>query len=169
MNDQNIREIVSKEKAKAKLEKAGLPVPSRPAESETLLQEWEMLKKNYGGIGNIPYVELGMAHDKFTSLLAYARWVEAIADIDLTTAKEIRDTVKKQLYIVQEGPREMKDARVYNDPLFLEWEQKYLDAYATYALASAVRETYEMRVATISREITRRGQESSEIKGGGYI
>lgn len=156
-----IKNIKARELAMERIQKAGLPIPHRPnADSNNLFTEWENIKKQYGGIGNIPHRELGDFLDRWIQMLSYARWVEAVADIDFTVTKETRDTIKKQLYTIQEGGRELRDASVYIDPLFLEWEKKYIEQYATYMAIKSLREGYEYRVHAISREITRRGADS---------
>ena len=163
MNRQEIEKEISnytvREITKAKIEKAGLPIPSKPeelAEGIDIFSEWENMKKAYGGIANIPFTVLGDYLDKWTSIVAYARWVEAIADIDQATAREIRDTIKKQLYTLQEGGRELREAMVHTEPLYREWEQKYTESLSMMIAVKALREGYERRADAISREITRR-------------
>lgn len=154
INNYTVREITM-----AKITKAGLPIPVKPkelVEGIDIFAEWEQMKKNYGGIANIPFHALGDYLDKWTSLIAYARWVEAIADIDQATAREIRDTIKKQLYTLQEGGRELREAMVHVEPLYREWEQKYTESLSMMIAVKALREGYERRADAISREITRR-------------
>jgi hypothetical protein len=154
--EQEIKQYQVREQTKANQEKAGLPIPPKPDNAENLYIEWENIKKKYGGMANIPFSELGDFLDRWTGLVSYARWVEAIADIDLATAREIRDTIKKQLYTLQEGGREIRDALVHNEPLYREWEKKFTEANAMYIATKALREGYEVRANAISREITRR-------------
>lgn len=151
--------IKAKEQALIKLKKANLPIPDKPQNSETLFQEWEELKRKYGGVAEIPYHILGDFLDKWASMLAYARWAEANAEINMITSREIRDTVKKQLYNLQDGGREAKDAAVYCESIYLEWERKYLEDLTLYTMIQALREGYEQKIAAISREITRRTDE----------
>lgn len=155
----------TREIAISKIKKAGLPIPTNP-EDHGIIKEWEDLKKQFGGINNIPFHYLGEFLDRWTQMLSYARWVEAVADIELTTAEEIRNTIKKQLYTLMDGPREMKDASVYHEPLYVEWEKKYLEAATTLTLIKALRESYEYKVNAISREITRRGDDVVDIRKG---
>lgn len=146
----------------SKLVKAGLFTPVKPADAvnnKDLFAEWERMKQNFGGIANIPFHELGEYLDRWTQMIAYARWVEAVADIDQATAREIRDTVRKQLYTIQEGGREMKDAAVCIEPTYIELEQRYMETLATYTAIRALREGYEQRASAISREITRRSND----------
>lgn len=142
-----------------RLKKAGLPMPKAPNawEDEDIFAEWDNLKKTYGGVSNIPFNTLGDFLDKWSSIISYARWVEAIADMDLTTSREIRDTIKKQLYTIQEGSRELRDASVHTDPMYIEYEKKFVADSAMYTATRALREGYEYRANSISREITRRG------------
>lgn len=163
MNRQEIEKEIAnytvRETTKAKIAKAGLPFPSKPtelAEGIDIFTEWEQMKKSYGGIANIPFPVLGDYLDKWTSIVAYARWVEAVADIDQATAREIRDTIKKQLYTLQEGARELREAKVHIEPLYREWEQKYTESLSMMIAVKALREGYERRADAISREITRR-------------
>ena len=163
MNRQEINQEISnytvRENTMAKIQKAGLPVPIKPVElveGIDIFTEWEKMKKDYGGIANIPFSVLGDYLDKWTSVVSYARWVEAIADIDQVTAREVRDTVKKQLYTIQEGGRELRDATVCIEPLYRKWEQKYTESLSMLIAGKALREGYEIRADAISREITRR-------------
>ncbi len=167
--EKGIEEFKVRELTMAKIKKANLPIPSRPvdvAEGVDIFIEWEKLKKKYGGMANMPYPELGEFLDRWTQLLAYARWVEAVADIDQISAKEIRDTIKKQLYVLEEGGRELKDAVTNTEPLFIEWQRKYIESISTYLLAKALREGYEYRCNAISREISRRGQDQIDTRRG---
>lgn len=157
--EREVKNYTVRELTKAKIEKAGLPIPSKPeelAKGMNIFTEWENMLKNYGGIANVPFSVLGEYLDKWTSVIAYARWVEAIADIDQATAREIRDTIKKQLYVIQEGSRELREAMVHTEPLYREWEQKYTESLSMMIAVKALREGYEKRAEAISREITRR-------------
>jgi len=167
--ESGVAEFITRETTMAKIKKAGLPVPPKPKDAvngTNLFIEWENLRKTYGGVANIPAAELGDFLDRWASMLAYARWVEAIADIDRATAEEIRDTIRKQLYTLQEGTREMKDALVYTEPLYIEWECKYTEALSMYIAAKALREGYEHRLYAVSREITRRGNDMADTRLG---
>ena len=157
--EQEVKGYTVRELTMAKVQKAGLPIPSKPVdlvEGVDIFTEWEKMKKNYGGIANIPFAVLGDYLDKWTSVVSYARWVEAVADIDQATAREIRDIVKKQLYTLQEGGRELREAMVHVEPLYREWEQKYTESLSMMIAVKALREGYERRADAISREITRR-------------
>lgn len=167
--ERGIEDFKVRELTMAKLKKAGLPIPFRPvdaAEGVDLFTEWESLKKKHGGIANIPYAELGDFLDRWTQMLSYARWVEAVADIDQATAREIRDTIKKQLYCIQEGGRELRDAAVNTEPMYIEWEKRYIESLSVYLLSKALREGYEYRSNAISREISRRGQDQLDTRRG---
>ena len=157
--EQEVEDYAVREITMAKVQKAGLPVPSKPTdlvEGVDIFTEWEQMKKNYGGIANVPFPALGDYLDRWTSVVAYARWVEATADIDQATAREVRDTIKKQLYTLQEGGRELREAMVHVEPLYREWEQKYTESLSMMIAVKALREGYERRADAISREITRR-------------
>lgn len=162
VEDYAVREVTM-----SKLKKAGLPLPPKPqekAEGVDIFTEWEVMKKQYGGIANVPSHALGKYLDEWTSMVSYARWVEAIADIDQATAREIRDTVKKQLYTVQEGSRELRDALVHTEELYREWEQKYVESLTMLIAVKGLREGYEYRSNAISREITRRGGDLADTR-----
>lgn len=167
--ERGVSQYITREVTMNKIRRAGLPVPPKPEDATNgtdLFSEWDALRRRYGGTANIPYNELGDFLDRWTAMIAYARWVEAVADIDRATAEEIRDTVKKQLYTIQEGNREMRDASVYTEPLFIEWERKYTEALSMYTATRALREGYEHRAAAISREITRRGDDLQDTRRG---
>ena len=160
--EHGIEKMVQSSKVATKLQTAGLPLPSKPAYTESrinIFDEWETLKKTYGGIGNIPFDDLGNYLDKWTALVSYARWTEAIADIKQTSSKEIRDTVEKQLYTLQDGGRELRAASVHTEPIYIEWENKYIEDNTYYISIKGLREAYEHRANEISREITRRASE----------
>lgn len=162
-----VKEYAVRESTMAKLKKAGLPLPSKPeekAEGVDIFTEWESMKNQWGGIANIPFHELGRFLDEWTSMVAYARWVEAVADIDQATSREIRDTIKKQLYTLQEGSRELRDASVHTEELYREWEQKYVESLTMLLGVRGLREGYEYRTNAISREITRRGGDLTDAR-----
>lgn len=167
--EQGVNDFISRETTMQKIKRAGLPVPSKPDDAvngNDLFQEWDAVRKKYGSISNIPYRELGEYLDRWSGMVSYARWCEAIADIDRSTSEEVRDTVKKQLYVIQEGSREMKDASVYTEELFLGWEKKYTESIAMYMAVRALREGYEQRLNAVSREITRRGADMEDVRRG---
>lgn len=166
---QEVQSYQVREATKAKLNKAGLPMPPKPqdaVEGINLFDEWESMKKKHGGISNIPFRELGNFLDRWTGMVSYARWCEALADIDMSTAREIRDTIKKQLYTLQEGGREIRDASTHTEPLYREWEQKFTEAESMYRATRALREGYEIRAGAISREISRRGDDVLDTRRG---
>lgn len=160
---EQISEDISKleimRKTQDKLKRAGLTIPPKPtecAEGVNIYSEWDNLKRRFGGVANIPFTELGDFLDRFSSLIAYARWTEAVADMDQQSAREIRDTINKQLYTIQDGSRELRSAMVTVDPLYVEWENNYIEKFALYTAVKGLREGYEGRANALSREITRR-------------
>ena len=144
-----------------KLRNAGLPIPSKPSD-ENIFNEWDVLKRKHGSISSIPFSELGEFLDRWTALVAYTRWTEAVADIEQQTSREIRDTIKKQLYNLQSGTREAKDAGVYTEDIYVEWQGKYNQDFSLYTAVRGLRECYEQRLNSISREITRRSSTYSD-------
>jgi hypothetical protein len=165
--ESGIEKMIQSSKVAAKLQVAGLPIPKKPqclSNNVTLFEEWEKLKKTYGGIGNIPFDELGDFLDKWTAVISYSRWIEAISDIKQLTSREIRDTVEKQLYTLQEGGREIRAASVHTEELFIQWENRYLEDSTYYLSVRGLRESYEYRANSISREITRRASEAEGSK-----
>lgn len=161
INDMTVRNLTM-----ANITKAGLPVPPKPTTNGDIFAEWEAIKTQYGGMANIPFYELGDFLDQWTGMVAYARWVESVADIDRTTSEEIRDMIKKQLYVLQDGNRELRDAQVYAEPQYVKWENKYVEAAAMFTSVRGLRESYEYRLNAISREITRRGSDMTDTRRG---
>lgn len=151
-----IDEYAIRELTNSRLAKAGLPTPPKPVDSDSLFAEWDTVKSAHGGLSRVPFETLGDFLDRWTGLTIYARWVEAVSDIDQATAREIKEIVKKQLYTLQEGGRELRDALVYVEDIYTEWHRKYTEALTMYIAAKALREGYEMRMNAISREISRR-------------
>lgn len=161
--------FASREVVRANIAKAGLPVPPKPDDAVKgidLFTEWERMKGRYGGVANIPFSDLGDFLDRWTTMISYARWVEAVADIDQATAREVRDTIKKQLYTVQDGSREIRDASVHIEPIYISWVHKYVDNLSMWISVKALREGYEHRANAISREITRRGADVVDTRRG---
>ncbi|WP_426455427.1 hypothetical protein ACP26L_36105 (plasmid) [Paenibacillus sp. S-38] len=173
MNRQEIeagaQELVVRRKAMNRLASAGLPTPPKPEDSvegRNLFTEWDNLKKRHGGVANIPFTELGDFLDRWTAMIAYARWCESVADLDRTTALEIRNTIQDQLYPLQEGNRELRAATVATEELYRHWQEQYLEANAIYTAMKGLREGYEQRANAISREITRRGADVMDARRG---
>lgn len=171
---QGIEDFQVRKSVESKVIQAGFPVPSKPGDVEghnNLFDEWDRMRASYGGISNIPYPLLGDFLDRWSQLVAYARWVEAIADIDQATAREVRDFVKKQMYTLQEGGREIRDASVYVEPSVIQLQQEYTEKFSLWCMVKALREGYEQRANAISREITRRSNElndSTRMGNRGY-
>jgi len=157
------------EKTLAKLDKAGLIIPDKPADSAltvSIYKEWDTMKQRYGGISNIPYNELGDFLDKWTALISYTRWVESVSDIEQQSALEIRDTIRKQLYTLQAGGREIRDSMVSIEPTYIKMEQDYNEKVSLYKAIKGLREGYETRANAISREISRRSAEVVDSRRG---
>ncbi len=160
-----INDMIKREAVANKIKRANLPLPTRPDETQTdIFNRWENMKRNYGGVANIPYSELANFLDEWAVLLSYARYVEAVSDIDQISSREIRDTIRKQLYVIQEGNRELRDAAVYTEPLLIEWQNKYIEDATSYTVFRSLREAYEFRLQGVSREITRRGSDNLDIR-----
>lgn len=156
------QELEVNEETKQKLIAAGLVIPKKPTQQVdgvSIFDEWDRMKRQYGGVANIPNSELGEYLDKWTSLIAYARWTEAVADMKQQSAREIRDTVQKQLYTLQDGSREIRAAMVSIEPIYLKWEKEFTERQALYIAVKGLREGYEQRAFSISREVSRRTQD----------
>lgn len=139
--------------------KAGLIEPPKPKNSEDIFSRWEGLKQRYGGIGDIPSNILGDILDNWSELLAYTRWLEAVADIKFQTAKEYLSLKKKQLLLVKGGTnREIRAAEAENDPEYLELFNIFIEENTAFILIKGIREGYEQRYFSVSREISRRTQ-----------
>jgi hypothetical protein len=150
----------------SKIKKAGMCIPERPNDNQNLFKEWETLKRKHRSMSNIPFEELGEFLDRWTSLISYTRWVESVADLEQQSTKEVRDMVKKQLYVNKDGNREMKDALVHIDPIYKDIEKKYIEKLSLYTSIRGLREGYETRSNAISREISRRTQEIQDLRRG---
>ena len=75
--EKEIAELEVFKKTQDKLKRAGLIIPPKPrdaVEGIDLFTEWENMKKKYGGVANIPFTELGEFLDRWTAMIAYARW-----------------------------------------------------------------------------------------------
>lgn len=155
-----------------RIKRAGLPIPQKPTEPEVMSEEWDRMNQQHGGLSSIPFHELGNFLGKWEALAAYARYVEAVADLERTALKERKDHVKSRLYVLSEGTREIRYALCQSDPLYVDLQHRYEFADATFTVARSLREGYEGKVSAISREITRRGNEASGTgissnRGGG--
>ena len=165
--EKGIEELEVFKKTADKLKRAGLIIPQKPQDAVQgidLFAEWERMKRQYGGVANIPFAELGEFLDRWTAMIAYARWTEAIADIDQQSSREIRDTVQKQLYTVQDGGREIRAAMVATEPIYIKWENEFTEKIALFTAIRGLREGYEQRANAISREITRRGNDQLDTR-----
>ena len=163
--ESGIDDFTTREQAVAFVRRAGLPIPTAPPEMNYIQDEWDAMVRRAGGICNVPFPLLGDYLDKWTGVVSFARWKEAEVDIEATLALEIRDHIKKQLYLVQTGTnREMRDAAVYAEPLYIQWNLLYTKAFIEYKAVRQLREGYEMRVNAISREITRRNSDQFDTR-----
>lgn len=152
-----------------KLAELQLSIPKKPqdiAEGIDLATEWDNVKRKCGGLANIPYHELGDFLDRWTALVSFARWEEAKADMNRQTGEEMKNHIKKQLYMLQEGTREIRDAAVHVEPMYMQLQNQYIEANALYIAVRALREGYEQRANSISREITRRCSDNQDVKRG---
>jgi autonomous glycyl radical cofactor GrcA len=149
-----------------KILKSGLPLPQKPKDivvGTDLLAEWDTLVKKSGGISNVSYHELGTYLDRWTELLAYARYLEAGADISKTISSEVREQVRNMLYTRAEGGRELRAASVHEDSLYIEWAEKAIKDQSYYTMLRALVQGYEYRTNAISREITRRSSDTRDM------
>ena len=149
----------------SKVKDAGFIIPPKPLEvvqGINIVTEWNNIKKKYGDISKIPYSTLGEYLDKWTEMISYIRWIESVADLEFQSSREIKEMMRKQLYTIQEGNREMKDAMVYVNKDFIESNNQFIQNQANYIAVKGLRESYEQRANAISREITRRGAELSD-------
>lgn len=168
----NIKEIVDKvkgydfqAKALTKAKSVGLIIPPKPyevIEGVNIVTEWNNIKKKYGDISKVPFGKLGEYLDKWTEMISYIRWIEAAADLEYQSSREIKEMMKKQIYTLQEGGRELRDALVYIDEEFVKVNERFIENQANYIAVKGLREGYEQRANAISREITRRGQDMTD-------
>lgn len=167
-----IQKFAGQAQAEAKRRQLRLPKPPEPdpivdnttGEIISIFQKWSSLRKRYGSVANIPNWELADYLDQWAELLAYARYQEAITDIDAGTLQEIRDRLYDQVYISEEGGRELRAALAGADAMFVEYSEKFTEAVVHNKLVRSLRESYEYRYNAVSREISRRQGDTNTTK-----
>lgn len=148
-----------------KVKKAGLPIPDRD-DNDDLHAEWSSIKKSYSGLSNVPSHKLGEFLDKFNSVLAYGFYCTAIADYEHVWAKNVRDFALAKMLLTVPSCKTvaLQEAMVLDadtDGAYQELCKDYDSKYAGYKLMSALVNGYEKQAESISREITRRGNQNS--------
>ncbi len=139
--------------------KAGIPIPNKV--DIDLEDEWGAVKNKYNGLSNIPSPLLGEYLDKFSTILGYAYYCQAIADYESMSLKTQKEFAKEKLFLIQPtmSNKDTQVALVHNEPLYCELTEKYLIEYGKWRIITALVNSYERKTEAISREITRRGNE----------
>lgn len=169
---EKIQQYATSAEAEAERKKLRLPKPPEPdpirddhtGEIISIFQKWSQLRKRHGGVANIPYHELADYLDQWAELLAYVRFQEAIQDIDCGAYMEIRDRLYDQVYISEDGGRELRAALAGAHELYVEYSKKFTEAQVALKLTQSLRQSYEYRYYAVSREISRRQGDMSQTK-----
>ena len=159
---EKLKEMEQKERAKARIKKAGLSFPSRP-EIPPELQEPNGDVKLPEDVTAIPDKKLGQYLSIFNSLASYAQCIVAIADIEKTTAENIARMAERfEIQDLPKSRRKNEDLRygsVYLIDYVFDLRQEAIEKRADYKMAESVLQSYERAIQSLSREITRRGNE----------
>ena len=153
--EETIADFQSKEEAIALVRKAKLPVPKRPinADGEEIHPRLPF---------DLPHTttdKLGRLLGQFTSLADYASVAAAEADIELSVAEHVYEYVKSTVRLSKTGTVQDKSDKTTIDPQVKAAAQNYYRALALSKLTTQILRACERDLATISREISRRGQD----------
>jgi len=149
-----------KEKAKAELIRAGLFPIAKPVLSGNILSSDNEVKLPID-ITMLSDTELGQYLSMFTGLSAYAETIVSMADIDWVTALRVAEFAERiEMLTLPKDKQRNDDFRfgsVHSIKYVRKLRQKELEAQATFKLSASVLRSYEKAVASLSREISRRG------------
>lgn len=101
---------------------------------------------------------------QFTALADYASVAAAEADIDLSVAEHVYEHVKSTVRLSKTGTVQDKADKTIIDPQVKAAAQHYFQAEALSKLTMQILRAYERDLATVSREISRRGQDLDRHK-----
>lgn len=101
---------------------------------------------------------------QFTALADYASVAAAEADIDLSVAEHVYEHVKSTVRLSKSGTVSERADKTIIDPQVKAAAQHYFNALALSKLTTQVLRAYERDLATVSREISRRGQDLERYK-----
>lgn len=144
--------------AQAKIRKAGLPHPRQAVDSEG-----EILRPDLNGLAGMDNVSLGKLLAELTSVCDYTAYAAAIADVNLTVETAVFEYVRSKVRISKTGKVHESRDKTIVDPRVVSAQASLLEKQAIAALTKVLLENYQRDWQTVSREITRRGQESERI------
>lgn len=161
-----IGKYVDRQKAVKRLKKSGLVFPEQvDIPPEFLNEDGNLIIPE--DVSSLATADLARYLSIFTSLAAYYEVVVASADIDKSTAERVMDFVGAKLLLDDEisdnysTVTEKKAARE-TDETYMRARDWYDEQKATYKMAEALLEGFDRIVFMLSREITRRGNTSSQ-------
>jgi len=151
-------EIVAKYKATqqatADVLKTQIPTP-RALEEEEMEIINTLTSKDLTALSD---EELMKHFNLFTGMLSYVEWEEARADIECTTAKNVKEFTFDQ--VVLQAPDNLKSADrsrwARNTQIVRDTHQEYLTSEAKWKLLKGLKKGYEEKAKMLSREVSRR-------------
>lgn len=145
--------------ASAKIKKAGLRVPQQPLNNDG---EPIVLRLN-AAVVDMDNVSLGKLLVDLSALCDYAAYAAAVAEINLSVETAVFEFVRAKVRIGKSGKVHESRDKTNIDPRFIEAQSQLLEKQAIATLTKVLVENYQRDWQTVSREITRRGQESERI------
>lgn len=159
---EKIKDYEYQEKAKSKVRKAGLSFPTRPNIPEPLQQPNGDVRLPED-VTNLSDRDLGRYLSVFSALSSYAQCIVALADIEYTTAENIAQMAERfEILDLPKQRRKNDDLRygsVHLIDYVFELRQDAMKKQANYKMVEGVLASYERAINSLSREITRRGNE----------
>jgi len=155
LTQQTIATFSVRDEAIAAVKKARLPIPKRPTDAEGT----PIVPKLPQELANATGMMLARLMSQYTGLADYAGYATALADIDLSTATHVYEHVLAKVRLQKTGSVQERTDKALTDPRVRSAARHYYSAEALAKLTNALSRSYERDLATVSREVTRRGQE----------
>ena len=133
--------------AEAKVTEVGLSLAERPEGEAGALDP--QLPEN---VANLDFGELRLLHGQFVQMASYVDEQATLAAIQFAEEEANLTLVKAKSRFKFAGTVADKDAKVANDPAFLEAERHFLEAQAKCKILEALRRKYDRYAAMCSRE-----------------
>jgi len=155
MRNEEIRDYAATQFALSEIEKAKLPIPRDPSDSEKEKAE----QFNEDDITNISDEDLMKYMSLFTGFQAYAEWQLARAETDVSCSESTEDFTKAELLL--QAPKgfssvKEKESWVMSKPSMVQVEADRLRRTAVYQMLKALAKGYERKANVCSRELSRR-------------
>lgn len=159
LTEDTLEEFQAKEHAVAQIRRAKLPFPRRPTDEDGK----ELTPRLPNDLSAATSDKLSRLITQFTALADYASVAAAEADIELSVAEHVYEYVQSTVRLGKSGTVQDKADKTNIDPQVKAAAQHYYNALALSKLTTQLLRAYERDISTISREITRRGQDQDRV------